>query len=870
MMGTRAYPTGFNKLPSLYVWNGTLPYTTNGTTACATANSDSTSLLTFTVTTTATFSSHVLSTSTYLLTQTVTGATPLPSVDNLPTQSVYKLDAQDPKGWTYCYDFGEPSSPEENFYSLFTGDLFDQVRQNCTPDGMKPAPLVVVDAAAFLLDETTSYIKNSKTENPENLRSRTTETSQTSTDVVADPFQTTSSPSSIQKSTSLEEAETKPSETKPSETEPSENKPSETKPSETKPSETKLSETKPSETKLSNTKPSVTTPSTITKLPPAVLPNTISGTTSNQPVSDNESIEPAHTMAPSSEFKEPSVTATAIKPSAHGADNSQGAGQQNPATISESQPSPKSSAATKTIATSASVQIDALNSLIQDIGQLQSSSQGGVMVSPAGSPTETVPRPSDARVAVTTSVLPAPIVIGTSTATVNSDGNYVIGTHALQPTDSPYEFEGTTYAFDSSKSALIVNGVSTYEVASPQHVSDVHQAATLTINGVTVTPNSVSNYIFETQTLRPGGPAITVSGTRISLASHATALVIGSQTSVPSSTMGAYAVEPALQHTSNILQPAALTINGMTVTPNSASAYVVETQTLQPGGPAIMVSGTRISLASDAAAVVIGSQTSLLSKAMDTYAVEPASQHASDIPQAATLTINGVTVTANSASNYVFETQTLQPGGPAITVSGTRISLASDAAAVVVGSQTSALSTTLGVGDYVWAGLAGMLSAASDTASSLSSTADEELSNASTSASSSSSSIVLESSQSPSIQEGSLLPSPTPTASDSETTFDDSSASLSAATDPTNTGPSTTNHVSQQQIPTSSTDPSTTSQVKPDGPDASSSLSFSLSSPSSSSSSNSTKVSSENNSGRVASGASLAIGILSLIVILFA
>ena len=673
-IGTRAYPTGFNKLPSLYVWNGTLPYTTNGTTACATANSDSTSLLTYTVTTTVTLPSNMLSTSTYFVTQTVTGATPLPSVDNLPTQSVYDLDEQDPKGWTYCYDFGEPSSPKENFFSLFTGDLFDQVRQNCTPDGMTPAPLVVVDAAAFLLDETTSYIDNTKTEPSETLRSRTVETSQTSTSVRVDPFQTTPTSLSAQKSTSSEKAETK------------------------------ISETKPSETK----------PPTTSKLAQTPLPLTISRTLPDQPVSDKESVEPVQTTVPSSSFKEPSATATATKPSAQDTEIVNNASQQNPATSSGVQPKVKSSVAVQTIATSGGVQIDALNSLIQDIGQLQSSSHGNVIASAARPSNEMPSHTSDTTVAATTPALSAPIVIGTSTATANSDGNYMIGTHALQPTDSHYELQGTTYALDSSKSVLIVNAISTYVVAPAQHASDVHQAATLTINGVTVTPNP--------------------------------------------------------------------------------------------------------------------------------------------------------------ASNYVVETQTLKPGGPAITVSGTRISLASNAATVAVGSQTSALSTTMGIGDYVWAGLAGMLSAASDSASALSSTADEEPSNTGNSASSPSSSTVLKSSQSSSTEDETLLSTATSTASDSETAVDDNSASLSTATDPSSTRTSILGDVSQQQTPTSSTTPDTTLQAGPDSPDASSSFSYSLSSPapSPSSSSSSIQVSSENNAGRVDISASLAICILSLVVTVLA
>lgn len=313
-----------------------------------------------------------------------------------------------------------------------------------------------------------------------------------------------------------------------------------------------------------------------------------------------------------------------------------------------------------------------------------------------------------------------------------------------------------------------------------------------------------------------------------------------------------YAVDTA-HHTSDTPQAAALTINGVAVTPNSASTYVVEAQTLRPGGPAITVSGTRISLASDTAAVVVGSETSVISRFMPTRAVEPA-RPKSDSPQPATLTINGITVIPNSASVYVLETQTLEPGGPAITVSGTRISLASNAATVVVGSQTSALSKTMGIGDYVWAGLAGMLSAASESASSLPSTGDKASSAASNSAS-----LLTNPSETHSLftQDRSLLPTTTPTANDSETAVDESSASPLASKDSSTTGPSTTDDVFTQQTSTSGTNPGTTSQS---GPNV-------LSSPSSpSSSSNSIETSSVNDSGRVVINASFAICMLSLVV----
>lgn len=637
-------------MPSFYVWNGTLPYTTNGSTACATANGDTTTTLRHTNTWTESRSSSVVSTHTYSITRNVVGATPIPSVANLPTHSVYNLDEQDPKGWTYCYAFGHETQLGDNFYSLFSGSLFEQVRLNCSRRAMAVSPLVVVDAAAFLLDETTSYIDNPKTENSDNLRSRPTESTQTKTDVLVDPFQPFSKTSSALKSASPEEADS--------------NKP------------------------------------TPTKVAQSVLPDKASQASSDQPASDDQ---PVQTTAPSSKFKEPSVTATAAKPPSQDTEVADDTNPQSPASSHGVQLDAKVSVATPASAATSGVQIDALNSLIQDVAKLQSSSEKGAVVSFAGTSTH-ADIPSAA--AAPTSLSHAPIVIGSSTATVNSDGNLMIGTHALQPSDSPYELQGTTYALDPSKSALIVNGISTYAVQPAQQASE------------------------------------------------------------------------------------------------------------------------------------------------------------SDIPRPATLTINGITVTPNLASNYVVETQTLKPGGPAITVSGTRISLASGAAAVVVGSKTSALSTatttTMGIGDYVWAGLAGMLSAASDSASPTASPSDNGLSAASTSTRLSSNS---PETGAPSSHSESLLSVSTSTASDGEIIVNSIFTTLSATQTLSDTDSSTTAYTAQPQSPTSSTDLGTTPR---DRPSASSSPS------SSSSSSASIETSSENKSGRVAIGATFAICMLSLMVTIFA
>jgi hypothetical protein len=265
------------------------------------------------------------------------------------------------------------------------------------------------------------------------------------------------------------------------------------------------------------------------------------------------------------------------------------------------------------------------------------------------------------------------------------------------PSDKPTSASKTSQ-FEILNS--LIQNVGEHLSSAESTASAAKIAPTITFNGVTATPGSSSDYVFDEQTLEPGGPAITISGTRVSLASGASAIVVGSSTSV------LLALASAGDRVQAGAVQSLLTFPGATATLNSASEYIIADQTLEPGGPAITVSGTPISLAPQATAVIIGSSTSIL-------ATTPNDQEQRIGKLASVLTLAGATATLNSASEYVVEGQTLTPGGSAITVSGTRISLAPHATAVVIGSTTSALAvTSTNIGDYIWAGIAGLLAAA--------------------------------------------------------------------------------------------------------------------------------------------------------------
>ena len=259
------------------------------------------------------------------------------------------------------------------------------------------------------------------------------------------------------------------------------------------------------------------------------------------------------------------------------------------------------------------------------------------------------------------------ITFGSQAITANSASNYVLGSQTLVP-GSAITVSNTVVSLATNAAAVAI-GSSVIPLAVPNPASSA-ALPVLTFGSQAITANAASDYVFGSQTLIPGS-AITVSSTVISLATGASAVFVGSSKiplAVPAPTVSA-----ALP---------VITFSGSTLTANAASEFIFGTQTLKPGGPAITVSNTVISLAPGASAVIIGTSSIPLA-----------------VPAPATalpvLAYSGAAITANAASDFVFGSQTLTPGGPAITVSGATLSLASDAEFVVEGTQTVKLTAAV-------------------------------------------------------------------------------------------------------------------------------------------------------------------------------
>ncbi|MCJ1316536.1 hypothetical protein MMC15_001857 [Xylographa vitiligo] len=218
-----------------------------------------------------------------------------------------------------------------------------------------------------------------------------------------------------------------------------------------------------------------------------------------------------------------------------------------------------------------------------------------------------------------------------------------------------------------------------------------------------ITINSVSQYAFGSRTLVPGGPAITVSGTTISLATSASAISVNGITqNIPT---------PPISLPPNLYSAdAPLDLGGIIRTADAAGAYMLGTQTLIPGGPGITISGTTVSLASSDVAIIVNGHTHSAETNLST-------------PKSYTVvaTVGGAMISQNSAGAYEIGSQTITPGGPAISIDGTPVSLDTVGTGVnlVIAGSTEVLtfaasagglepSNIEGLGGIIFSGLAGL------------------------------------------------------------------------------------------------------------------------------------------------------------------
>ena len=247
---------------------------------------------------------------------------------------------------------------------------------------------------------------------------------------------------------------------------------------------------------------------------------------------------------------------------------------------------------------------------------------------------------------------PQIMTVGSQTFAPNP-GGFNVGPNDITPGGPAAIIAGTPISLGSSGDLVV--GSSTVNIAP----SPTPGAQNLNVGGQTFVP-APAGFEVGGQQVRPANAAVTVAGTPISLGTAGN-LVVGSST-ININTADS-AVTPVYQ---------AFSAGGQTFTPNP-TGFVVASQTLTPGAPAAIVAGTAISLGT-AGHLTIGSATVSLAPSV-----------------APVLNVGHQTFSASAGGFKIADTSVL-PGSAAVTISGTAVSLGSSGQ-LVVGSQTIALPT---------------------------------------------------------------------------------------------------------------------------------------------------------------------------------
>ncbi|MCJ1404251.1 hypothetical protein MMC11_007476 [Xylographa trunciseda] len=196
-----------------------------------------------------------------------------------------------------------------------------------------------------------------------------------------------------------------------------------------------------------------------------------------------------------------------------------------------------------------------------------------------------------------------------------------------------------------SSGSIFINGQGTAIPTAPTANSfDLNSPAPPVVAGKTVSIINPSTIVWGSQTLTLGQPAATISGIPVALASAG--LIIEGSLTIPLASLA-----PPMT---------------MTSAPSSPGALQVDGTTLIPGGPAVTISGTRLSL---------GVSSNLIVGTSTIYLPAPTSY----------IVVASETIDLAS-SDVVVGGKTLTPGSPAVTVNGVLVSLGSSV--LVVGSTT--------------------------------------------------------------------------------------------------------------------------------------------------------------------------------------
>ncbi len=234
------------------------------------------------------------------------------------------------------------------------------------------------------------------------------------------------------------------------------------------------------------------------------------------------------------------------------------------------------------------------------------------------------------------------IIIGDQTLAALPEGGYSIADTTIQPNNPAITVHGMPISLGSS---VLVVGLSTLSLETG------NTNGVLLAGGIKFTPLDPGRILLDGNSLSVNGPATIVSGTTVSLGSSG--IVIAEQTFAFST--------PAPE----VVAPSTLTIAGQTITQLGSSRVIIDGVTLSVNGVGKTVHGTVLSLASSG--IVINGQTYTLPTPAPDVVPKPDEIY----------TIADQTIRLLGGSSAIVDGMLLSVNGPAETVSGKTISLAS-------------------------------------------------------------------------------------------------------------------------------------------------------------------------------------------------
>lgn len=247
-----------------------------------------------------------------------------------------------------------------------------------------------------------------------------------------------------------------------------------------------------------------------------------------------------------------------------------------------------------------------------------------------------------------TSPTPAPIVTVAGQVITAAPSQLTFGATTLTPGGSPVVISGTPISLGSS--TLIIGS----------HTIALPTSSVLAVAGVTFTADP-SGFQVGGTTLTRGGAPVTISGTVVSLGSSA--LLVGSS---------------AVQLPTEI-NPEILTVTGGQAFTTNVHGFVVGSNTIRQGGPAVTISGTVMSFGPSG--LIVGSSTVPLASTPSVFVV------------------GGQSFTANPTGFSIAGTS-ISAGGPGVTISGTPVSLSPSG--LVISTNTYQLLDVFTVGGHVF------------------------------------------------------------------------------------------------------------------------------------------------------------------------